>query len=274
MATIYSFCASTTTRLIFVTWPLCTISMLVILRGLHTIAVRKATSCELLTKQATKKKLYYIQKNKHMFELLLNVGTAGTEALLASGNKFLHACVKEVYRLWAEPHFDTFYQLIIAEALWSQTAQVGKQVVVARTELRAVRRMVRILQVEKLQQSSASSCTHMRTRVVIMEEHYTGCQHSASCDLNSSVQFFYCFYSTLLTLLWSLIAWIAPSAVLSCPRKESPSADNFSGLFGECACIHYFDWSLVQHSQMKPRFHHLLLVRCDWEFIAIFVVSL
>jgi hypothetical protein len=82
--------------------------------------------------------------------------------------------------------FDTFHQLlIIVEALWSQTAlQVGKQVVVARSEMRAVRREVKQLPVEKLQQSlSASSYTRMRTRFG-MEEHYTVCQHSAPFDLN------------------------------------------------------------------------------------------
>jgi hypothetical protein len=31
--------------------------------------------------------------------LLLNVATAGFEALVASGNKFLYACVKEVCHL-------------------------------------------------------------------------------------------------------------------------------------------------------------------------------
>jgi hypothetical protein len=43
-------------------------------------------------------------------------------------------------------------------------------------------------------------------------------------------------------------------------------------------CMHPLLWLLTalwfQHSQMKPRFHHLLLVRCDWEIHHIFVVSL
>jgi hypothetical protein len=42
-------------------------------------------------------------------------------------NKFLNACIKEVCRLWAQPHFDTFHQLITVEVLWSQPVlQVGK----------------------------------------------------------------------------------------------------------------------------------------------------
>jgi hypothetical protein len=49
----------------------------------------------------------------------------------------LYACVKEVCRLWAQPRFDTFNQLLITvEALWSEPAlQVGmsQQVVVAQS---------------------------------------------------------------------------------------------------------------------------------------------
>jgi hypothetical protein len=65
-------------------------------------AIRKVTSDELLIKQA---------------KLLLNVLTAEIEALVVSVNKFLHACVKEVCRLSAQPRFDTFHQLIIVEVL-------------------------------------------------------------------------------------------------------------------------------------------------------------
>jgi hypothetical protein len=61
-------------------------------------AIRKVTSSEQLTKQATTKK-YYIQKTMYIPKLLLNVVTAGIEALVISGKKFLYACVKEVCRL-------------------------------------------------------------------------------------------------------------------------------------------------------------------------------
>jgi hypothetical protein len=63
--------------------------------------------------------------------------TARIEALVASGSKFIYAFVKEVCRLWAQPHFDMFRQLlIIVEALWSQPVlQVGKQMVVAQSKL-------------------------------------------------------------------------------------------------------------------------------------------
>jgi hypothetical protein len=63
-------------------------------------------------------------KNTYVLKLLLNLVTAGTEALV-SRNKFLYACAKKVCRLWAQPHFQQL--LIIAEALWSQPVlQVGK----------------------------------------------------------------------------------------------------------------------------------------------------
>jgi hypothetical protein len=75
--------------------------------------------------------------------------------------------------------------LIITEVLWSQPVhQIGRPVVVARNEIRVVRR------VEILQQcSSTSSC--MGTRIV-MVERYTERHHSATpCVLNGTAQFFF-----------------------------------------------------------------------------------
>jgi hypothetical protein len=104
--------------------------------------------------------------------------------------------------------------------------------------------------VETLQKcSSASSCMQMR---IVMEEHYTRCQHSTPLVLNGQhYAGFLVFCNTLLTL-WSLVAWIPPSALLYCPRKQLPSAFwqadvclNLFGLFGKCMCIHCFDCSLV-----------------------------
>jgi hypothetical protein len=89
--------------------------------------------------------------------------------------------------------FDTFHQiLIIVEALRSQPVLLAcKHVVVARSESRAVRRVVGLLPVEMLQQcSSSSSC--MRTRI-FMDERYTVCQHSTSFVLNGHTQHFQCF---------------------------------------------------------------------------------
>jgi hypothetical protein len=61
-------------------------------------AIRKVTSGELLSKQAMRKKLLYT-KNTYIRKLLLNIVTAGIEALVVLGNEFLYACVKEVCRL-------------------------------------------------------------------------------------------------------------------------------------------------------------------------------
>jgi hypothetical protein len=122
--------------------------------------------------------------------LLLNVVTAGIAALVVSVNIFSYACVNEVCRLWAQPRFDTIRQpLIIVGALWLQPVlQIGKQVVVTRSEIRAVRSVVKQLPVEMLQQwSSVSCCTWT---CIIMEEHYTIYQHSTPFFLNDPMHFF------------------------------------------------------------------------------------
>jgi hypothetical protein len=49
--------------------------------------IRKVTSGELLAKQTMREQIYYIQKSTYTLKLLLNVVTAGTEALV-SGKKF------------------------------------------------------------------------------------------------------------------------------------------------------------------------------------------
>jgi hypothetical protein len=81
--------------------------------------------------------------------------------------------------------------------------------------------------------------------VIVMVEHYTGCHHYAPFFLNGRMQFF--------SVSQYNSDVIVPSALLSCPRKQLPSAfwqadyvrSNFFGLFGECVCIHCFDRSLV-----------------------------
>jgi hypothetical protein len=78
-----------------------------------------------------------------------------------SGNMFLYTRVT-VCCLWVWPCFYTFHRLFyIGEVLWSQRVlQVGKQVVVARNEIKAVRRVVRQLSVEMLHQCSSVSSWH------------------------------------------------------------------------------------------------------------------
>jgi hypothetical protein len=148
----------------------------------------------------------YIQ-NTYIFKLLLNVITPGIEPLVLLRKKFLYACVKEVYHLWAQPRFDTFHQLIIVEAVCMQPIlQVGKQVVVTWSEIRALRRVVKQLPVEMLPQcSSVSSC--MRTSIV-MEENYTICQHPTLFVLNGPIKvFFACFWMCVHPLLWLLFGF-------------------------------------------------------------------
>jgi hypothetical protein len=51
------------------------------------------------------------------------------------------------------PHFDAFHQILIIVELCSETVlHVGEQMVLARSEIRAVRRVVRLFPVEVLQQ--------------------------------------------------------------------------------------------------------------------------
>jgi hypothetical protein len=89
----------------------------------------------------------------YILKLLLNIVIFGTEALVVPENKFLYVCVKEVCYLSAQPRFDNFHQLvIIVKALWSQPVlQVGKQVAVIWSEIRAVRRVAKQLPLEMLQ---------------------------------------------------------------------------------------------------------------------------
>jgi hypothetical protein len=61
-------------------------------------------------------------------------------------------------------------------------------VVVAQSEIRAVRRVVKQLPVEMLQHClSVSSCMQMH---IIIEQHYIGSQHSMAFVLNGLMQFF------------------------------------------------------------------------------------
>jgi hypothetical protein len=48
----------------------------------YTRAIWKLISSELLTKQAMRNKIYYMQKNTYIFKLLLNIVTAGIEAVV------------------------------------------------------------------------------------------------------------------------------------------------------------------------------------------------
>jgi hypothetical protein len=127
--------------------------------------------------------------------------------------------------------------------------QFFRQVVVAWEEIRVLKRVIKQLPVEMLQQcSSASSCT--RTRIV-MEEHYTGCQHSTPFVLNISAHFFNVSQCTFDVI----VAPCCMSSTVSTPFLPQNTAAisflaenvclNFFGLFGECVFIHCFDCPLI-----------------------------
>jgi hypothetical protein len=137
-----------------------------------------------VNKTNKEKKLLYI-RNTYILKLLMNLVTAGIEALSLWGNKFLYACVKEVCRLWSQSRFDTLHQLlIITEALWYQPVlQVRKQVLVARGEIRAVRRW---------SNNSQLKCSSSVRVCIVIDEHYTGCQNSTLFVHNGPTKFFQC----------------------------------------------------------------------------------
>jgi hypothetical protein len=58
-----------------------------------TRAIWKATFGELLKKD---REIVLYKKNTYILKPFLNIVTAGIEALVIWGNKFLYACVKEV----------------------------------------------------------------------------------------------------------------------------------------------------------------------------------
>jgi hypothetical protein len=143
---------------------------------------------------------------------------------------------------------------------------MGKDVAVDRSEIMAVRRVVRQFSNETLQQcSSASSCTCIRPRIV-MEEHHTRL-HAFCSEWPFAV--FLVFRSTPLTLV-SVVPFCMNSTIS--PPFLSQKTVVISFLEDSCClnlsaclvnvCASTFLTALwVQHSQMNPRFHHHL--RCD-----------
>ena len=116
------------------------------------------------------------------------------------------------------------------------------------------------------QSSSASSC--MQT-LIVMKNHCTKCQHSTPFFLNGTTKVLtVSLYTSDITVVPHCINSTISTPFLSQKTAASSFLDNdvyliFFGLFGDCVYINCFAW--FQHSRMKPRFHHLLLVRSDWE---------
>jgi hypothetical protein len=112
---------------------------------------------------------------------------------------------------------------------------------------------------------SASSRTCMQTHI-FMEEHYTICQHSMPFVQNGPMQFF----SSVSQYTSNVIA--VPCCMNSICRQHSflVPENSFHRLSGRetMFVLNFLGLSALtalwfQHSQMKPRFHHLLLIRCD-----------
>jgi hypothetical protein len=100
-----------------------------------------------------RKKKHYIQKTRTYLSYFSTESPPELRHLL-SENKYRCACAKEACGLYAQPRFHIFHQLlIVVEAIWSQLGlQVYEQVEEVRNEIRAVRKVVKQLPVEILQQ--------------------------------------------------------------------------------------------------------------------------
>jgi hypothetical protein len=127
-------------------------------------AIQNINFGELLTKQATRERMYYIKK-MYILKSLLNTDTIRIYMPVTSGNTFcVSATKKSVTCKLGHVYFDTFYQLFIsAVVLRSQPVlQGGKQVVIAQSEINDVRSVVKQLPVEMLKQfsSARSVCGH------------------------------------------------------------------------------------------------------------------
>jgi hypothetical protein len=124
--------------------------------------------------------------------------------------------------------------LITVEALWSQQVfQEGKQVVVSRSEIRAVRRVVKQLPDEMLQQCSSAAAFHAFCSDWPYAVFYSVSQYASDvsvvlCCTNSTIS------TPLLSQKAVAISFLADNVCL-----------NFFGLFDDCVCTNFFDCSLV-----------------------------
>lgn len=165
-------------------------------------------------------------------------------------NTFLYACIREFYRLWPQPRFDTFLQLLITvDGQWSHTVlQVGK-VADARNEGRAASRTVKQLPVETFQQCSFRSSCYGQT----LSRSYTAPDFSNLSLFvpNGHRQFVSVFRNTFLSLLFCLAVWIPLSTLhLFCSKNichllYGRRLFNLIDSFCESRCIHCFDCYLV-----------------------------
>jgi hypothetical protein len=159
------------------------------------------------------------------------------------------------------------FTLLLKHFFSKQVLQVGKQVVLARIGIRAVKEGV---QTTSRWNSpgvlSASSC--MWTRIFMME-HYTGCQHSTPFVLNDPRH----FVSVSQYTSDVIVAPCCTNSIISIPflsQKKLLSAfwqTKVVWTFSSCLMNVWMCMTALWFhlSQLKPRFRHPLLVRCDWE---------
>jgi hypothetical protein len=130
--------------------------------------------------------------------------------------------------------------------------------------------MVKQLQVEMLQHCSSAS-SYMRT-CIVTEEHYT--------DVSTPHVFPEWSYAVFLVFRKQYTSYVSVvpccmNSTTSTPFLSQKTAAvsilannvclNFFSLFGECVYDHCLTALWFQHSEMEPRFHHLLFICCDWE---------
>jgi hypothetical protein len=154
----------------------------------YTTAARKVTPGALLTKQEMRKNCVIYKKCTY----LSCFWTPPELRHLYWGISFCKP-VSEKSAACELSHVLTLsINLLLFEALWSQSVlEIGKQVVVAWSEIRALRTVVKQLPVEMLQQcSSASSCLWT---LIVTQVHYTGSYYSTPFVLYGPTQFVWCF---------------------------------------------------------------------------------
>jgi hypothetical protein len=198
--------------------------------------------------------------------------------VMGIGLDLLYACVKEVRCLWAQPWFDTVHHYHYRWSAVIQSNSLGsKQVVIVGREIKAVRRAIN----KALVKSSSGT----RVPATVYGLVRGGALHRMSAFLTYCSEWRYAvflvFRSTLLMLMWPIIAYVYLSARVSFPKKQLPSAiwqaDNVCLNFTIClANVYPLLWLPCGFNIHKwnPRFITSYAYDVLEKFIAIFVVSL
>jgi hypothetical protein len=107
---------------------------------------------------------------------------------------------------------------------------------------------------------------------VVMEAHYTVCQHSTPYIPNGPTQFYLVFHSTVLSYV--VVPCCMNSNINTSFLSQKTDAISF---LADNVCLNFSAWLVnvyactalktlwFQYSQMKARRHHRLLIQYDWE---------